>query len=137
MQLFPKIKTRPGFVPSPESGMTLIEALVALAILGVIAVTFLTGLAATSKATFIDDEQATAESVARSQMEWVKNTEYLYEATEYPAKPIPSNKDYFNYSAAITCEPLHFPDDGIQKITVTIEHLNKVIITLEGYKVDR
>ena len=34
-------------------------------------------------------------------------------------------------------EPLRAPDDGIQKITVTIKHSDKVVIRLEGYKVDR
>ena len=102
-----------------------------------IAVTFLNGLATDSEATAITDEQATALSVARSQMEWAKNTSYLYEATEYSPRPIPGGKDYINYSATITAEPLRDPDDGIQKITVTIKHSNKEIIKLESYKVER
>ena len=56
-----------------ESGMMLIEILVALAIHGVIVPAFLTGLATTSRAAIITDEQATADSLAVSQMEWVKN----------------------------------------------------------------
>lgn len=39
-----------------ESGMTLLETLVALAILGIIAVTFLSSVVNTSKVTFIADE---------------------------------------------------------------------------------
>ncbi len=81
---------------SHESGATLIEAVVALAILGTIGVTFLSGLATTSKAAFIADEQATAESLAQSQMEWVKNAGYSYNATAYSSAPIPSSKDYIN-----------------------------------------
>jgi len=120
-----------------ESGLTLIETVVALAIIGVIAVAFLSGLATTSKAAFIADEQTTAESLARSQMEWAKKVDYVYDATEYSPAPIPSGKDYINYSAVITAEPLRAPDDGIQKITVTIKHSDKGVIRLEGYKVDR
>jgi hypothetical protein len=37
----------------------------------------------------------------------------------------------------ITAEPLHTPDDGIQKITITIKRDDEVITRLEGYKVDR
>ena len=127
----------PSMFACRESGITLIETVVALAILGVIAVTFLSGLATASKAAFIADEQATAESLAQSQMEWVKNADYVYSATEYSPAPIPGGKDYINYSAIIAAEPLHDPDDGIQKITVTVKRSDKGVINLEGYKVDR
>ena len=120
-----------------ETGVTLIETVIALAILGLIAVAFLSGLATTAQATVIADEQATAESLARSQMEYVKTVDYVYEATQYSPAPIPSGDDYSGYSATIDAEPLHVPDDGVQKITVTIEHNDKQVITLEGYKVDR
>lgn len=119
-----------------QSGLIFIETVVALAILGIIAVTFLNGLTTASKATFIADERATAESLARSQMEWVKNTSYSYNATYSPA-PIPGGKDYINYSVVITAEPLRDPDDGIQKITVSVKRSDKGVIKLEGYKVDR
>jgi len=120
-----------------ESGTTLVETVVALAVLSTIAVTFLTGLVISSKAAFMIDEQATAESLAQSQMEWAQNATYVDEATGYSTAPIPSGKDYINYSATITAEPLHDPDDGIQKVTVTIKHSDKEIIKLEGYKVYR
>ena len=120
-----------------ESGATLLEVVVALAILSTIAVAFLSGLATTSEAAFTADELATAESLAQSQMEWVKNADYVYSATEYSLTPIPDGKDYLNYSAVITAESLHDPDDGIQKITVTVERSDEVVIKLEGYKVAR
>jgi len=120
-----------------ESGVTFIETVVALAILGVIAVAFLNGLTTTSKSVFIADEHTTAESLAQSQMEWVKNASYSYNATTYSPAPIPSGKDYLNYSTLITAEPLRSPDDGIQKIIVTIKRSDKGVTKLEGYKVDR
>lgn len=120
-----------------ESGITLIETVVALAILGTIGVIFLSGLTTTSKAAFIFDEQATAESLARSQMEWAQNADYVYDATQYSLTPIPSGKDYINYSATITAESLNNPDDGIQKITVTVKRFNETVIKLQSYKVDR
>jgi len=120
-----------------ERGATLIETVVALAILGIISVAFLSGLATTSKAVFIADERTTAESLAQSQLEWAKDYEYVYGATEYSPRPIPGAKDYGNYSAIIVAEPLHDPDDGIQKITITVKRSDKEVIKLEGYKVDR
>ncbi len=120
-----------------EKGFALIEVIIAIALMGIIAVAFLGGLATASRALFIADERATAESLARSQMEYIKSCNYT---SEYTPAPIPA--EYVDYSANITAEPLHDPDDGIQKITVTVSHLGKLIITsgnstLEGYKVDR
>ena len=109
----------------------------ALAVLGTIAVVFLSGLVTSSKATFSADERATALSLAQSQMEWAENTSYSYFATEYSPAPMPSGKDYVYYSANITAVPLHDPDDGIQKIIVTVIRSGEVVITLEGYKVNR
>jgi len=120
-----------------ESGVTFLETVVALAILGVIAVTFLNGLTTASKSTFIADEQTTAESLAQSQIEWVKNADYSYNATTYSPAAMPAGKDYINYSVLIMASPLHDPDDGIQKIIVAVQHSDKGVIKLEGYKVDR
>jgi prepilin-type N-terminal cleavage/methylation domain-containing protein len=125
------------YVSKGESGQTLMEILIALAILGIIAVSFLSGVTNTSKGAFIADEQATSESLARSQMEWVKRLDYSYNGTSYPAGPILATRDYANFTANITASALHNPDDGIQKITISVLHSNKTVFTLEGYKVDR
>lgn len=126
-----------GIFDCRESGVTLIETVVALAILSAIAVAFLSGLATTSRAVFIADERTTAESLARSQMEWAKSVDYVPEATEYSPALIPSGKDYINYSATIAAAPLRPSDDGIQKIVVTIKRYDKEVFKLEGYKTDR
>ncbi len=133
MQLFRK----PGILTCRESGGTLLEMVVALAILGTIAVIFLSGLVTTTKAAFTADERATAESLAQSQMEWAQSANYSYNATSYSLAPMPGGKDYINYSAAIAAESLHAPDVGIQKITVTVNHSGEGVIILEGYKVYR
>ena len=128
---------KPGIFGGKESGVGLIETLVALALLGIIAASFLGGLATASRAAFTADERATAECLARSQVEYVKGLNYVYDATEYSPAPIPSGEDYSNYPVTIGAEPVHNPDEGIQKITVTIEHHDKEVFTLESYKVKR
>ena len=126
-------------------GFSLIEVLVALAILGLVAVAFLGGLATANKAMFIADKRTTAESLARTEMEYVKNCSY-----EYGASPIyerdfesPTHAGYFISVDAPpidpdTGTPLVNPseDIGIQKITVTVS-LNEPVITLVDYKVNR
>ena len=131
-----KIARKSKFSGGNEAGVTLLETLVALALLGIIAAVFLSGLSTTAKASLVIDKQTTAGSLARSQMEYVKTVGYVYEATEYTAAPIPSSEDYANYSVSIAAEPLNNPDDSIQKITVTVKHNGEEAITLEGYKVD-
>jgi len=126
-----------GKVVHGQSGVTLTETIVALGILGAIAVPFLGGQATTSKAISIADEQTTVESLARSQMEWVKNADYVYDATTYTAAPVSDDRDYLGYSVVISAEPLHNPDEGIQRITITVSHASSEVMKLEGYKVDR
>ena len=119
-----------------KEGITFLETVIALAVLGVVSVSFLNGLTTASKSVFITDEHSTAESLAESQMEWVKNSVYSYNAT-YSTAPIPDGKDFFQYSANVLASPLHTPDDGIQKITVIIKRSGNNVFSLEGYKVDR
>ena len=123
-----------------ETGVTLIETLIALAILGLIAAAFLNGLATAARATFIADEQATAESLARSQMEYIKSQHYIdYDDPEHGDYELVTPLD--GYSATIGVESLPDPEGGtledIQKIKVTVNHNDKQVLTVEGYKVDR
>jgi len=124
-----------GKLKGSETGVTLIETLVALALLGIIAVVFLSGLATAAKATFIADEQATAESLARSQIEYVKSQDYI----DYTD---PEHEDYLTVTPLGSSYSIDPPtitsiDVGIQKITVTIERDGESVLTLDAYKVDR
>jgi len=118
-----------------EEGFSLIGVLVSLMILATTGLGFLSALATSTGATLIMDEGTTAKNLACSQMEYVKSQ--VYNADSYIPAAIPDGKDYVGYSVNITAESLHDLDDGIQKITVTIEHNDKVVTTLEAYKVQR
>jgi prepilin-type N-terminal cleavage/methylation domain-containing protein len=113
-----------------EKGLSLIETIVALALMGIIAVTFLVALATTSNTRAITDERASAEILAESQMENIKKQGY---ALSYDAVPIPD--EYDSYSAEILVDTMR--NSHIQKITVTITHKNHEVTTLESYKVNR
>ena len=120
-----------------QSGVTLVESLVSLAILGTVTVTFLGGLGTTSRAAVVSDRHSTAESLAQVQMEAVRLVAYASEASSYSPAPLPAGDDYADYSAAVAAQPLNSPDDGIQRITVTISRAGVAAYTLVNYKVDR
>jgi len=140
-----------------SKGQTLIEVLIALAILGIVVVAFMTALTTASRAIIVADEHTTAESLARSELEYVKsqNYEVTYDKIDlsgYPNYSIRSADRDGNIVDAITGVPWNpdsgIPsndDKGIQKITVIIYHpydfddpdKTKKVLTLEDYKVDR
>jgi len=113
-----------------EKGFALIGVVIALALLGVVAVAFLSGLSGGSKALSIADERATANNLAETLIENVKNQPY---ATSYTV-PVPAEYTDAGYSAAVDVESLE--DGNIQKIIVTIEHHDKVVTSLDNYKVN-
>ena len=117
-----------------EKGFALIEIIVAIALLGIIGVAFLGGLSTASKALFLADERTTAESLARSEMEYVKKQDYDNTAPYTYAHGFVSSTSHPDYTIKVEVDPL---DTSIQQITVTVNHRTETIITLEDYKVDR
>jgi prepilin-type N-terminal cleavage/methylation domain-containing protein len=137
-----------------EKGFTLIEVIIAMALLAIVAVAILSGLSTGSRAIFVADERATAESLARTEMEYVKNQDYSDGPWAYklpsgtppadpptwwnPANPPALPAGYDGYSVDVRADPLPSQGTDIQKITVTVGHHDKPdVITLEGYKVNR
>src|SRR4030042_6011434 len=120
----------PGFrsAQNGEQGMTLLEAILALGILSAVAVMFLVGMTTSSRAVLISQEQVTGESLAKSQMESIKQQDYrvdlLYAELDPARKPA-------GYDIVITAERLNprgdaeATDDGLQKITVNINRAGK------------
>ncbi len=85
-------------------------------------------------------------------MEYVKDQGYIDYSADPHAVYDPITPSDGNYSIDFTVVPFnpitgvpYTPygggifdgDEGIQKITVIVEHNDKDVITLEGYKVDR
>ena len=120
---------------SGEAGIMLLEILVALAVLGTAGVAFVSALGTVSKATAIADERALAESLVRSQLEYVESYAYQAVPITYPADPaltIPAG-----WTITSTAALVHVTDDGMQKVTVQVTHLGKAVLSVVTYKVNR
>ncbi len=119
-----------GLFSGTEKGASLIETLVALALMGIIAVSFMGGLATSSKSRSIADEHVSARLIAESQMEDIKKQTYSF---SYDTAQIPPG--YEGYSSTVAIDNMR--NGNIQKITVAVRHHNRTIVTLESYKVNR
>src|SRR3972149_3613966 len=114
-----------------EKGMMLLETIVALALLGIIGVAFLSALATTSSARATSSERSAAKILAENLMEQIKNLEF---AASYTADvTIPA--EYTGFSPEITVQSME--NGGIQKITVAVSRSGRGIYAVETYKTDR
>ena len=124
-----------------ERGFSFIEVVIALGVLGIIAVGFLSGLGTASKGLLIADERETANNLAEAQIENIKQQTYdsFNNPPQYSLLPgIPSSYS-IDQPMAVRMDPALDGldnDDGIQKITVTVRHNGKEVLTLEDYKVN-
>jgi len=112
-----------------------------------IAVPFLTALSTSSRALIIADERTTAESLVRSEMEYVKSQEYCNVSWSYnvnstgstgdPCWPVASHAlpDNCNdYSLTVNASLIVGEGDGIRNITVTVWRDGEVVLTTSTYK---
>jgi len=131
-----------------EKGFALIETLVALALMGITAVGLLSGLATTFRAGTISQERVVAESLAKSQWEYIRAQDYILTADYDPDDPekryqlidIPDELVVKGYTVEIgTPATIIGPDDEfeLQSITILIERDSKQLLTMSDYRVGR
>jgi prepilin-type N-terminal cleavage/methylation domain-containing protein len=111
-----------------EKGFSLLETILALALLGIISACFLGATATTSSARVTADEKASGKILAESMMESIKKNTY---APSYDDVTVPAA--FAGYSANITIEE----NNNIQDITISIIRRNHEVFALESYKVNR
>lgn len=133
-----------------QKGATLVEALIAFAILGVISSGIFLAINVSLTTTALVDRDTTAESLTRTALEYIKNSPY--DASLDPGHPqyavdpsIDLDGDPYNgrYSIAVIAERLYPSgtptpvDQGIQKVTVSIDYDGDQVMSTDDYKVDR
>jgi prepilin-type N-terminal cleavage/methylation domain-containing protein len=121
-----------------ERGMTLIEILIALAIMAIAVIAFLAGLTTALRGVTVSDRSVTMEGLAKGELEYVKSAVYTAAPWEYQLPDDPPEWDldhalpagYTGYSAQVNAcqmadfDPSYAPEDKVQQITVVITHVD-------------
>jgi len=119
-----------------EKGFTLVEVLIGLAILGLIGVVLLTSLTISAKSNFLDYKMSQAETLARAQVENIQSQPYSSNINNYSVMGMPADCSGFVFTPTPMVSPMATPDNGLQKITVTVVN-GTTSYTLEDYKVNK
>ena len=116
---------------SDETGQSLVEELVAVAIVSLGLVIIIAALSTGSMGVSTTNDRVTAENLARSQLEVIKDAAYSPDPT---VTPYPTVSPVQGYTVTVGVEVL---DVGLQKVTVTVSRGGEALLQLEGYKVER
>ena len=131
-----------------QRGFTLFEVLVALAILSMIGVAFLSGLFTTSKIVAISQESVAVASLATSQTEFIKSQAYVavadynpddpayrYEPINIPADLAGSGYD-LEINAPVVVPGFEVGNFELQSVTVVIKRNGEKVFTISTYKAE-
>jgi len=127
-----------------QRGIGLVETLVALVLLGLVGVALLNGLTTSSKAVIVSQEDVAAESLANSQVEYIKTQNYIPVAQYNPPSKcyqkitIPVDLAGKGYTIDINTPQTVIPPTlgpfELQSIKVVIKHNGEVALTISIYK---
>ena len=130
-----------------QRGVALLEILVGLAILGVIGVAYISGMTSTFNALGISQERVAAESLAKSQIEYIKVQDYIMVADYNPSDPakryklitISSDLVAAGYSVNISTPAVIISKaEGafeLQSVNVTVNRHDKRKLMISFYKI--
>jgi Tfp pilus assembly protein PilV len=115
-----------------QRGITLVEAAVSVLLLGGGVLTMILTMSGGALAVQVNDEEVTAQALARSQMEYIKELPYSPLALTYPKIDAPDG-----YSISVSVAAVPGANADIQKVTAAIARAGKTVFTIQDYKVNR
>ena len=126
-----------------QRGISLIETLVGLALFGIIAVAFLSGLFTTSKAVSLSQERVSVDSLVKSQIEYIRVQDYLAVVpgdpdNRYELIDIPADLAAAGYSVETYPPETILSEAGgyeLQKTTVAVKRDGKAELVISIYRV--
>ncbi|MBA7662816.1 hypothetical protein ES703_70849 [subsurface metagenome] len=118
-----------------QSGISLIETVTALCVMGFIGVAFLTSLSTTSNSTDLYEQRFTASVLAQSQIEILKATPYEHISPYYETVPSPAGKPP-GYDILISTVLQEEGKQDKQEITVKVSQDGHHLFELTTIKAD-
>jgi prepilin-type N-terminal cleavage/methylation domain-containing protein len=127
-----------------QRGMSLIEILMALAIMALAGVAFLAGMTTMFRGVMVSQNHVNLESLAKSQIDYVKSQPYddVNNPPQYLTQTENIPGGYSIGLIAMRLDPRNDgtdADDGLQEITVTVNHVdsagNTTLLTVSDYMV--
>jgi len=131
-----------------ESGISFIEILVSLSIVAVITVAFINGMSGAFKGIEISQERVAAESLAKSQIEYIKVQDFVSVATYNPGDPAKSYAlidiaaDLIAAGYSVEIDPPQIVISGgeegfeLQSISVVVKRHAESKLRMSFYRVD-
>lgn len=113
-----------------QGGMTMIEAVITLAMLGIIGVAALSGLASLVISGGVVVDRASVVAIAQRQLEYVKVLPYQAAPSTYAVIDVPALYQ-------VTCEAQSLPDGNMQKVVVAVTKGGRSLLVIEDIKVNR
>ena len=126
-----------------ESGATLVEELVSIAIIGMGVVILIAMITTGALGVRQVNDDVRADSLARSQLELIKDSPYQPDPSTSPYPAVTGISGYtvtldFEYWNGTTDSfQAAWINDGLQKITITVSSGATQLTQVSGYKVDR
>lgn len=125
-----------------QCGISLAETLVAMAVLSLVAAVMLSGVYAIVKSNEVAREAISAESLARSELEYVQAKGYNAAPWSYTLPGTPPTWDashtslpsgYSNYTVTVSAISLGYSPDTIQKVTATVSYGGNQVMNISTY----
>lgn len=113
-----------------ERGTSLVEVLCAVAILAVVLTMFVSTLSTATLGIGLVRQRVTAANMARSQLEYMKETPFLDDTDSYT----PTVASHVGYTATISVTTVY---TGVQLITVTVFLQGEPVFTVQECKAKR
>jgi type II secretory pathway pseudopilin PulG len=125
--LYRKIRRQNG-----QQGMTMLEGLISIGILGAVVILMIFAMSGGALAVNENEEETAVQNLAKNQMEYIKSLAYSSGASTYPTISTPPE-----YSITVSVTSVPDANNNIQKVTANFSRNGELLMTISDYKGDR